>query len=284
MIVKSNVVALLVKEFGVGNPDLANRDEKKLARALKAMLDRCVHWDDFEVEEEEELDVEEDLEQEELYVVLQEVNGHFPQQGHFTASNLVIDCHTSHMMTKRLMMNWLTACVFTPDMPHRMVLVVDSWSSFKDHAAIQSMVPNGKTLEIRNIPPGATSKIQPLDVYFFITFKGFMKRISGYVSSNELALLLYQRDNILEMLSLICNQFCAPRFQHFLQYSWYACGYVDKHPPPFLNPVQYCFSPDAVQKCQLDGCDKTSFIQCALCEKCLCFDHFYTQIHYHEGA
>ena len=38
MIVKSNVVALLVKEFGVGNPDLANRDEKNLARALKAMF------------------------------------------------------------------------------------------------------------------------------------------------------------------------------------------------------------------------------------------------------
>uniref|UniRef100_A0A914V4D4 HTH CENPB-type domain-containing protein n=1 Tax=Plectus sambesii TaxID=2011161 RepID=A0A914V4D4_9BILA len=154
-----------------------------------------------------------------LYVVLQEPHGQFPLRGHFTASNLVVDCHKSHMMTKQLMMNWLKECVINPDMPDKMLLIVDSWSSFKDHDSIQSLVPHGKTLVIRNIHPGATSKIQPLDVYFFLTFKGFVKRFTGYVSSNELEVKLHQRDNTLKMLSLVYNQFCAPRFQHFLLYS-----------------------------------------------------------------
>lgn len=216
-----------------------------------------------------------------LYVVLQEPHGQFPQQGHFTASNLVVDCHTSHMMTKELMMNWLTTCVLTENMPDRMLLIVDSWSSFKDHATIQSLAPRGKTLLIRNIPPGATSKIQPLDVYFFIVFKGYIKRFTNYVSSNQILLHLSKRDTILKMLSLIYNQFCAPQFRHFLQYSWYACGYVTEHPTSFLTPVQYCFSLDAIKECNIENCDKISFIKCAFCEKCLCFEHFYTSYHYH---
>jgi hypothetical protein len=217
-----------------------------------------------------------------LYVVLQEANGRFPIQGHYTASNLAIDCHTSHIMTKALMLKWLETCVLTADMPDKMLLIVDSWNSFKDHAAIQNVKPPGKTLEIRNIPPGATSMIQPLDVYFFIVFKGYIKRFTGYVSSNELDLRLSKRDTILKMLSLVYNQFCAPRFRPFLQYSWYSCKYVDAHPPPFQTPTEFCFSPNAVQECDVEECNGTSFIKCAICEKCLCFGHFFTENHFHE--
>uniref|UniRef100_A0A914WMF2 Transposase n=1 Tax=Plectus sambesii TaxID=2011161 RepID=A0A914WMF2_9BILA len=300
--------------------NLATRDDKKMANALKTMLDNAVDWDEFETEDEEKLELEEDSEPEDdpdyededapenhvrfnnTFVPadkvqsaieffreptkgsrpLHEPRGQFPQRGHFTASNLLIDCHKSHMMTKQLMMNWLKECVINPDMPDKMLLIVDSWSSFKDHDSIQTLVPHGKTLVIRNIPPGATSKIQPLDVYFFLTFKGFVKRFTGYVSNNELEIKLQQRDNILKMLSLAYNQFCAPRFQHFLQYSWHSSGYVDEHPPPFLTPIQFCFSPYAVQPCQFDGCEKISLINCAFCDHFLCFDHFFRQFHYHE--
>jgi len=55
-------------------------------------------------------------------------------------------------------------------------------------------------------------------------------------------------------------------------------------PPPtsFLTLVQYCFSSAAVQECQNEYCYKISFIKCGFCEKCLCFEHFYTAYHYHE--
>jgi hypothetical protein len=59
MINKSTVIAILANEFGVGNLESANREEKKLANALKSLMNQSEAWDDFEVEEEEdELNVE----------------------------------------------------------------------------------------------------------------------------------------------------------------------------------------------------------------------------------
>ena len=47
------------------------------------------------------------------------------------------------------------------------MLIVDSWTSFKDHASMQKNVPRKKALTIKNIPAGATPQVQPLDVFFF---------------------------------------------------------------------------------------------------------------------
>lgn len=106
-----------------------------------------------------------------LFVVLQESGGRFPAKFENQASNLSVHCHTSHIMTKELMKTWLRECLLNEDMPNELLLIVDSWSSFKDHHAIQSLVPVGKRLTIHNIPPKATSLIQPLDVFFFRVFK-----------------------------------------------------------------------------------------------------------------
>ena len=38
MIIKANVVAILAKEFGIGDFNLATRDDKKMANALKTMF------------------------------------------------------------------------------------------------------------------------------------------------------------------------------------------------------------------------------------------------------
>lgn len=79
-----------------------------------------------------------------LCVVLQEPGGKLPAKGHYAASNLVVFAHSSHIMTKELMKKWLKECVFTRDMPKVMLLVLDSWSPFKDHAEIQKLVPRRK--------------------------------------------------------------------------------------------------------------------------------------------
>uniref|UniRef100_A0A915DY62 HTH CENPB-type domain-containing protein n=1 Tax=Ditylenchus dipsaci TaxID=166011 RepID=A0A915DY62_9BILA len=98
-----------------------------------------------------------------LFVVLQEPSGSFPQRLNYAASNLSIHCHSSHIMTKDLMKTWLRECVFTNEMPDQLLLIVDSWTSFRDHQTIRSLVPEGKVVIMRNIPAGATSLIQPLD-------------------------------------------------------------------------------------------------------------------------
>lgn len=43
-----------------------------------------------------------------LYIVMQEPSSHFSHQGHFISPNLLVDCHTSHIMTKPLMFKWLS--------------------------------------------------------------------------------------------------------------------------------------------------------------------------------
>lgn len=110
-----------------------------------------------------------------LFVVLQEAGGVFPKNFANLTDNLIVCCHTSHIMTKGLMETWIDECLLTEDMPDDLLLIVDSWSSFKDHRVMQSHVPDGKRLTICNIPPKATSLIQPLDVFFFRIFKGIKK-------------------------------------------------------------------------------------------------------------
>ena len=47
---------------------------------------------------------------EKLFIVLQEPSGSFPKKGYFDAPNLVVTCHTSHIMTKSLTDQWLNTC------------------------------------------------------------------------------------------------------------------------------------------------------------------------------
>lgn len=216
-----------------------------------------------------------------LFVVLQEPKGRFPQNFVNTTNNLSVHCHTSHIMTKELMKVWLQE-IFNDDMPDNLLMLLDSWTSFKDHETIQSFVPEGKQLQIRNIPPGATSMIQPLDVFFFRMFKGFVRRIHAHVMACELDFKIHLRENLLRVLEVVYNQFCNPIFRPFLQYSWYKCGYIEERPEEFNTPVQSCFPANVVQNCQCLNCENSSFVLCSYCNNYLCFEHFIVNKHYHD--
>ena len=217
-----------------------------------------------------------------LFLVLQEPKGCFPKKGYFPAPNLVVRCHSSHIMTKSLMLEWLQTCVFDSEMPDHLVLLLDSWTNFKDHVSIKKIVPKGKTIDIFNIPAGTTSFIQPCDVFFFRIFKDFVKKITNHVMIEDEKLVLHHRDNILKMISLVYNQFSAPIYKNFLQYSWFKAGYLTNRPPSFQTPVQFCFRFE-IRSCAVKDCDKTSFICCSYCNKHLCFSHFFNCYHFHEN-
>jgi hypothetical protein len=136
-----------------------------------------------------------------LYLVLQEPGGEFPQKGHVMLDNLVVRAGSTHIMTKNLMLDWFKSCVFTPNSPSKQLVLVDSWSSFKDHASILATVPPGKTVTIRNIPESTTSFVQPLDIYFFHPFKDMVKRITSFVQSNDedIDFPVHLRDNRLKV-------------------------------------------------------------------------------------
>lgn len=214
-----------------------------------------------------------------LFIVLQEPGGKFPQKGHFQPDNLVVRAHSSHIMTKSLLLDWVENCLFAPGAQQEIFLIVDSWSAFRDHAAMESAVPNGHKLTVTNIPPGATSLIQPLDVFFFRTFKQMVRRFTSFVQVHDIDFLVHQRDNILKMISVIYRQFCSPRFQQCLQYPWFAAGYTDNHPGSFETPIQACFPNGMLEDCEVQGCDKITFIHCVHCNKTFCFSHFVIDYH-----
>lgn len=110
------------------------------------------------------------------FVVLPEPTGEFPPTKPIpNVPNLVVVAGKSHIMTKEMMCKWLETCVFEPGTPKKVLMLVDSWPSFKDHRMIQSCVPPGYDLEIRNIPPLCTSLIQPLDLYWNLPWKVFKR-------------------------------------------------------------------------------------------------------------
>lgn len=154
---------------------------------------------------------------EKLYVQLQEPNGQFPKSGHFLAQNLYVTAGRSHIMTKAHLLDWVTNCLFEPGSTKSIFLVVDSWTSFKDHSSMLQSVPPGSSLQIRNIPPGTTSMVQPLDLFFFRPFKQIMKRCTAHVMAHNIPFVLSKRDNILKLISLIYRQFCAGSIRALVQ-------------------------------------------------------------------
>lgn len=80
--------------------------------------------------------------------------------------NLEVRAAKSHIMGKELMCDWIKTCVAHASLPKRLLMIVDSWPSFKDHATIQQCFPPGYDVTIKNIPPHTTSMIQPLDSHW----------------------------------------------------------------------------------------------------------------------
>ncbi|KAF8366914.1 hypothetical protein PRIPAC_84743, partial [Pristionchus pacificus] len=113
---------------------------------------------------------------EQLYVVLQEPGGRFPQKGHVKLDNLIVRAASTHIMTKSLMLDWFKECVahpFSPTVsctPGKEINDSDSDSNDSAHifrpmleyhwkkaGYIYSVIPNFKTPVQICFPPGIDS-------------------------------------------------------------------------------------------------------------------------------
>lgn len=99
--------------------------------------------------------------------------------------NLYVVASSSGKLGKDLMLEWFENIYF-PGAPLESFLYVDSWNCFNDRAAIAKVTPGNKILHILQMPPGTTPLIQPLDVYFFRTWKQYMRNIDDHVFLHDL--------------------------------------------------------------------------------------------------
>ncbi|EFO98005.1 hypothetical protein CRE_15748 [Caenorhabditis remanei] len=201
-----------------------------------------------------------------LFVTLKERNGRWPKNGHWKADNLVVTCHTSHIMTKNLMRTFFEKVVFDSSMPDDILLCVDSWGSWKDGAAIDSVKPPSHKLKIMIIPPGCTGSVQPCDVGIFGGIKKVVKTVTGYAQLTCPDHKLFSRDQTLKLKDWARN-------------AWAACGYDVPRPPFFKTPAEELFPRDVARPCDEPNCTATSMIRCLYCDKYFCFKDMFIKFH-----
>ncbi|EFP00711.1 hypothetical protein CRE_21232 [Caenorhabditis remanei] len=217
-----------------------------------------------------------------MFVVLKEPGGKLPAKGHFPVPNLVVKAYTTHMMTKGLMLEFFQECVFDKDMPDDLLLLLDSWTSWRDMVAIDSVKPASTSLKTVTIPPGCTGRIQPLDVGVFGQFKKIIKAINAYAQRNYPNFHVAVRDNILKVsvISLVFWQMSHPSLKEWVKEAWFLPGYLNSHPLPYDTPFDLLFPMDVAGHCEIPSCQNSSFICCLYCQKHICFSHFIEDYHY----
>ena len=200
----------------------------------------------------------------------------------FVPKNVVITCSSSGKLTASLVSYWLEKCLL-PSMNKTCLLLSDSWSAQNDKKIYESSKINGKYVERIQIPQHTTSDIQSLDKYYNRQMKNFLKRLYNHVALDRIPINLYERNNIIKLVSLVHNQLIAPVFNKMIRYAWLACGSTKDDRSPFENVNDVCFPHETTHaKCEVHHCQDFVFITCAHYLKKYCFQHFFVAYHYHD--
>jgi hypothetical protein len=215
-----------------------------------------------------------------LLIVLKETKGVFGPivlKTLFKPENVHLLASASGKMGKKEMIVYWQDVFFPVVAGQNVTMLLDSWPSFKDRQAIDSVKPVDVSLDILTIPPGGTPIAQPLDVYGFRVWKQFGRKIQDYVVLKQHDVVLYQRNNIIKLQSLIYHQLRSERFNGMFKYAWHKSGYIDEK-PAFVSPLDFCFD---VLKAGLDCdyCEEKRFLTCSWCKQNICFAHFFTSFH-----
>jgi len=226
-----------------------------------------------------------------VFIVCQETTGdNFgPQVSErlYSAPNLVMACSKSGKYKKKHVIEFNND-VPKPRVTGQFAYFIDSWSGHKDRTSF-NMFNNDCKLFI--IPAGTTSIVQPLDVFSFRPYKPCVRRfydgIANFVdySLYKHSLQMHQRNNYAKLHSSINNQLCNPKYNSIAKYAWSKAGLSDPYVGEYPQKVRIMFICTS-QVCLNDnygGCQYSSFVQCAYCNKSLCILHFFIKEHRHDN-
>ena len=116
--------------------------------------------------------------------------------------------------------------------------------------------------------------IQALDMYFNRQYKMIERRLYEYVRLYCIDINLVQRNNVIQMNSLIHNQLSSKEFNAMIKYAWYKSGYLTVYPGNFRHVKQIRFTWND-PSCSAYMYQETIFICCSWCSKSLYLNHFF---------
>lgn len=132
-----------------------------------------------------------------------------------------------------------------------------------------------------------TADHQPLDVFFDRQYKKLWKRIrqAAFDDSDEALAELLSRGGILNVQSLMWDQFNSPRYENMIRYAWHKTDIFFDHGElageyiEIVQDIQFAF--DESDRCEAYNCTRYAFIKCSHCKKRLCIHHFLARQCFH---
>lgn len=163
------------------------------------------------------------------------------------------------------------------------LILIDSWSGNKPISTIGR--PYG--VKSMTVPERTTSEVQPLDVGFMRQYKIFVNRIVSQARFDGLIKDLTSRDGIINMHSLIWDQFASPAYREMLTWCWHKTdprygeseGEIAGELPLMVRANQFAFNETS---CQVETCENDPFIRCSHCGKVYCLRHFLERLCFHH--
>lgn len=98
------------------------------------------------------------------------------------------------------------------------MILADSWGGNINKDVQNIMKSHG--VQFLQIPPGTTDDLQPRDVELFRQWKYLAHRLTMQAYYDDFIRPLTSRAGVLNMQSVIHNQFSAPSYQDLIRYSW----------------------------------------------------------------
>lgn len=169
--------------------------------------------------------------------------------------------------------------------PPNVLLIADSWPTLANERMRARLRQLGFLLQL--VPPRLTPRLQPLDIGFMRQYKKFFKRIVETALHEGRMQEMTTREAVINLHSLIYNQFQAPVYQDMFRYAWHNTdrsfteAELDKAkaPPRMVQDIQFEF--DRSKLCE-HNCSNYAVVRCSHCGKLMCLHHFVGRSCFHQ--
>lgn len=165
------------------------------------------------------------------------------------------------------------------------LVLADSWGGNLNQGVQDILTAGG--VQFLQIPAGTTDQLQPCDMEIFRQWKYFLRRLTMQGHYDGLLNELTSRIGVINVQSLIFNQFSALSYRDLIKFSWrhadrsFSTSELSSGEEPIrTSKLQFSFQPGS--SCEHEECEAYAFMQCSHCSRLLCAKHFLERVCFHE--